>query len=108
MITGGCGIVGCDLKCTVPYRDGGKECANSSQCSHHCIVADDSLPPPTFQIKNRTMQGVEGCVMLENNKYDCSTVSLSGSCEKREAENCENRWELNDGTITALFASCTL
>ena len=113
MIESGCGIARCTYKCVVPYRDGGRACSNSDQCSHRCVVVDSRLPTP-FSEKGTQKQIASGMAKLEQctrtteNIYDCNVLKLSGTCEQREQKNCEDRWELNDGVISPIFADCTL
>ncbi|MFA7245430.1 MAG: hypothetical protein WC070_04635 [Candidatus Magasanikbacteria bacterium] len=113
MIESGCGIANCDSKCVVPYSDGGKVCSDSTQCSHDCIVNSAQLPSPFFdqgtqkEIENGLAK-LQQCIKKSENIYDCSAMNLSGSCEKREPANCEHRWKLDNGVITAIFAECTM
>ncbi len=113
MIENGCGIARCTYKCAVPYRDGGKACSNSTQCSNRCITTDSRLPFP-FSERGTQKQIEQGkaklkqCTRTVENTYDCNTMKLHGACEQREQKNCEYLWELNNGTISPIFADCTL
>lgn len=113
MIESGCGIARCTYKCAVSYRDGGKACTNSTQCSHRCITDDARLPSP-FSERGSQKQIEQGsaklkqCTRTAEDTYDCNAMKLSGACEQREPQNCEFRWEVNNGIISPIFVDCTL
>ena len=107
MIEMGCGIANCRYRCAIPYKDGGKSCTNSSQCSHRCVTTDPRITSQMWLVTGR--KGLTSCVKLEDYKYDCSNINLVGHCEEIEQKNCEERFELNDGIITPIFfLHCTM
>ncbi len=105
MISTGCGIANCTYKCVLPYDDGGKACSSSSQCSGRCVASSNLLPEFTFGMGKLE---IEGCARLGDYKYNCPSLNLAGSCEKRQAANCENFWELNGKGVSAFFADCKI
>lgn len=113
MVESGCGIARCTYKCVVPYRDGGKSCSHSNQCSHHCITNDPRLPYP-FSERGSQKQIEQGLAKLQQctrtaaDTYDCTGMKLTGTCEQQEQKNCEYRWEFNNGIISPIFADCSL
>ncbi len=105
-IEAGCGIGGCSYKCVVPYRDGGKSCVRTSDCSGHCLVASPAMPnTPDIILGNYGI--LNQCVKLDKG-FDCAALKPIGQCQKMEMANCESGWELNDGKVMGLSAKCML
>jgi hypothetical protein len=92
MVDTGCGIAACTSKCSIPYRDAGKACESSSQCSGKCVI---------------TSQQLAQCRKTEAYKYDCTDFVSKGACQKKMLENCQYDYEFNRGTATQI-GNCML
>lgn len=96
MRTAGCGIAGCSDKCVFPYRDGGKPCRSSADCSGLCVVTNPNIVPP---VKDTAIPELKSCIKNGKNDYDCSGMSFVTECQKEPLANCGIAVEFNDGKI---------
>lgn len=109
MIEKGCGIARCFYECIVPFKDGGKNCTKSSDCSGRCLV---DYPGLSYNIdRSAARTGVFSKCKLEDEKnmaFDCRALNLKGKCQKNEFKNCESAWEFDGGKVKSIFIGCTL
>jgi hypothetical protein len=94
MVVTGCGIATCAEKCSIRFRDAGKSCRSSKDCSGKCII-------------DLAKQSLSGCRKIDDKKFDCTSAGLKPVCETRIIKNCQYGYEYDNGIVTE-YGNCTL
>jgi hypothetical protein len=80
--------------CDFLYKDAGRPCTSSSDCSGKCIIASDRITPEMrkgFDQNTRSMNCTKNCI---------------GNCAQYPLRGCDWYFELNNGRIIANDAIC--
>ncbi len=105
----GCGIAGCAKTCRFPYRDGGKTCQSSRDCSGKCLLASPKIMPYYPAIKNWPMPAeLKNCGTSGGQTFNCADQGWQGQCQSWPLQNCDVFWEYDHGQLKLVSAECRM
>lgn len=104
----GCGRGGCSHTCIFPYRDAGKPCQTSKDCSGKCVVAKPFILEflGIGRQPDIAPDALEVCKQGQGMVFDCTGQNFEAACQQWPISNCQRIWEYDKGFVRALDGEC--